>query len=124
MDEIRVDKWLWAVRIYKTRNLASDACRAGKIKIKENTLKPSYIVKVGDVFEITIEQLKKTIEVKALLSNRVSAKLVSDYVIDHTPPEEYERIKMARQFNFEKREKGLGRPTKKERRNIEDFKYL
>lgn len=124
MNDVRIDKWLWAVRIYKTRSLAVEACKAGKIKINGNTLKPSYIVKVGDIFEVAVEQFKKTIQVKELLGNRVSAKLVPNYMVDLTPQEEYERIQLARQFNFEKRDRGVGRPTKKDRRELDDFKYL
>lgn len=122
-ESIRIDKYLWAIRLYKTRSLATDACRAGRVKMGEVQLKPSHEVKVGEVYSLSIEQLHKEIEVKALLGNRVSAKLVENYFIDLTPKEEYERIQMARQYSFEKREHGLGRPTKRDRREIEDFKY-
>ncbi len=121
--EIRIDKFLWAVRIYKTRTLAADALRAGRVKMGEMELKPSHEVKVGERYSISIEQLHKEIEVKALLNNRVGAKLVENYIIDLTPKEEYERIAMARQYAFEKRDRGVGRPTKRDRREIEGFKY-
>ena len=120
---IRIDKYLWAVRLYKTRSLATDACRAGRVKMGEICLKPSHEIKVGERYSISIEQLHKEIEVKALLANRVGAKHVEEYMIDHTPKEEYERIQMARQYTFERRDHGVGRPTKRDRREIEDFKY-
>jgi ribosome-associated heat shock protein Hsp15 len=122
-EEVRIDKWLWAVRLYKTRSLATEACRAGKVKHNGMPIKSSHTVKVGDVYELTIEQLHKVVEVKALLCNRVGAKLVPDYLIDLTPAEEYERIQMIRQYNFERRDRGTGRPTKRERRDIDEFKY-
>lgn len=121
-EEIRIDKWLWAVRLYKTRSQAAEACRAGKVKFGEIPVKSSHTVKVGEVYELTIEQLHKVVEVKALLHNRVGAKLVPDYLIDRTPEEEYERIQMIRQYNFERRDRGTGRPTKRERREMDEFK--
>ena len=121
-EEIRIDKWLWAVRLYKTRSQAAEACRAGKVKLDGVPVKSSHTVKVGEIYELTIEQLHKVVEVKALLHNRVGAKLVPDYLIDRTPEEEYERIQMIRQYNFERRDRGTGRPTKRERREMDDFK--
>lgn len=122
-EEIRIDKWLWAVRLYKTRSQAAEACRAGKVKLGGTPVKSSHTVKVGEVYEITIEQLHKVVEVKALLGNRVGAKLVPDFMNDLTPAEEYERIQMIRQYNFERRDRGTGRPTKRERRDLDEFKY-
>jgi len=119
---VRLDKWLWAIRLYKTRALATDACRLGKITFDGIVAKASKEVKIGDRYEINIDQLHKKIEVKDLLNNRIPAKLVENYVIDLTPKEEYERIEFARKFAYEKRDQGVGRPTKKERRNIESFK--
>ena len=121
-EEIRIDKWLWAVRLYKTRSQAAEACRAGKVKFGGVPVKSSHTVKVGEVYELTIEQLHKVVEVKALLHNRVGAKLVPDYLLDRTPEEEYERIQMIRQYNFERRDRGTGRPTKRERREMDEFK--
>ena len=123
MEKVRIDKWLWAVRIFKTRSLASEAIKSGKVKFDGSNVKTSKDVKVGDVYEITIGQLRKTIQVKAILENRVSAKLVEDYLIDLTPEEEYTRVKMIFQGGFEYRDRGAGRPTKRDRREIEDFKY-
>lgn len=118
----RLDKWLWAVRLYKTRALATDACRLGKITQNGIIAKASKEVKIGDRFEINLNQLHKEIEVKEILNNRIPAKLVENYMIDLTPKQEYERIEVARKFAFEKRDRGVGRPTKKERRDIDSFK--
>jgi len=122
MEEVRIDKWLWSVRIYKTRNLAIDACKAGKVKIDGNAVKPSRIVKEGDVISVSLGPLNKTIRVKQLLHNRISAKLVIDFLEDLTPAEEYERIEFMKEFNAERRERGIGRPTKKDRREIDRLK--
>lgn len=122
-EEVRIDKWLWSVRLYKTRSQAAEACRAGKVKLNGVPVKSSHDVKVGEVYEITIEQLHKVVEVKALLGNRVGAKLVPDFMNDLTPAEECERIQMIRQYNFERRDRGTGRPTKRERRDLDEFKY-
>ncbi|HLN52435.1 MAG TPA: RNA-binding S4 domain-containing protein [Lentimicrobium sp.] len=122
MDEVRIDKWLWSVRFYKTRNLAIDACRAGKVKIDGSSIKPSRIVKEGDIISLSIGPLNKTIRVKQLLHNRISAKLVPEYVEDLTPAEEYERIEFMKEFNAEYRDRGTGRPTKRDRRDIDRLK--
>jgi len=119
---VRLDKFLWSIRIYKTRAMATDACRLGKISFNGAPAKASKEVKIGDIYEVNLNPLKKMIEVKNILKNRVGAKLVEDYIIDHTPKEEYERMEIARKFAFEKRDRGAGRPTKKERRDLESFK--
>lgn len=123
MDTIRIDKYLWAVRLYKTRSIATDACRSGRVKMNGVPLKPSHEIKEGEIYELNIEQMHRTVQVKAPLGNRVGAKLVENYLTDLTPAEEYERIQMARQYSFEQRDRGAGRPTKRERREIEEFKY-
>lgn len=125
MDEsIRIDKYLWAVRLYKTRSIATDACRSGRVKMNGVALKPSHEIRVGEVYELSIEQMHRVIEVKNLLGNRVSAKLVPDFMLDRTPSEEYERIQMIRQYSFEHRDRGVGRPTKRDRREIDELKYF
>ncbi len=120
--EVRIDKWLWCVRLYKTRNLAIDACKAGKVKIDGNSVKPSRIAKTGDIIHVSQGPLNRILRVKELLHNRVSAKLVNDYLEDLTPPEEYERVQLIKEYNAEYRERGLGRPTKKDRRIIDRIK--
>ncbi|MHC1778150.1 MAG: RNA-binding S4 domain-containing protein [Lentimicrobium sp.] len=121
-DELRIDKWLWAVRIYKTRTLAGDSCRAGKVKMDGIAVKPSRALKLGDVMTVSIGPLIRTLKVKALIHNRVSAKLVPESIEDLTPVEEYERIKFMHELNAEKRDRGTGRPTKKDRRFIDKLK--
>ena len=123
MDEgFRIDKWLWAVRIYKTRSQATTACRSGMVKMREHVVKPAHIVKADDIITVRIPPFTKTIKVLALLEKRVSAKLAEAYVQDLTPPDEYQKIKLMKEVNFEYRERGLGRPTKRQRREIEGLK--
>jgi len=122
--EVRIDKWLWSTRVFKTRNQATENCRAGKVKINNSPVKPSHIVKVNEIIEIRFDQLTKTLVVKGIIDNRVSAKLATQYIEDITPKEIIEQYKLARIHNFEKRETGVGRPTKRDRRSIEKFKYI
>ena len=119
---VRMDKWLWAARLFKTRSLAADAIKGGKVKVDDNPVKPSREVKVGDVIQVQIEQLHKVVEVKTVVKNRVSAKQVPEVYNDLTPKEEYERIEFMRAYKAEWRDRGAGRPTKKERRMIERLK--
>jgi ribosome-associated heat shock protein Hsp15 len=118
-NSVRIDKWLWAVRIYKTRSLASDACRSGKVIISEVEVKPSREIKTGDVVIVKTGPIRKTLKVLAPLENRVSAKLVIQFMEDLTPAEEYKKLKMMHDTNFVMRERGAGRPTKRERRDID-----
>lgn len=122
MEGCRTDKWLWSVRIFKTRSQATEACRKGKVKIDEQEVKPSREIKTGDVVKIDLKAFEKTVKVVDLLERRVSAKLVEKYMEDLTPQEEYDKPKKIRQTNYEYRERGAGRPTKKERRLIEKLK--
>lgn len=110
------------MRVYKTRTLATDACRAGKVRVNDRVVKPSHEVKPGEIITLNIAPIHKTLKVLALPVNRLSAKLVPDYMADLTPAEEMEKLKMAREVNFEHRLRGLGRPTKRERREIENLK--
>ncbi|MEI6435054.1 MAG: RNA-binding S4 domain-containing protein [Bacteroidota bacterium] len=119
---IRIDKWLWAVRLFKTRSLASEACRSAKVKILDHVVKPSREIKTGDVISISFPPIVKTVKVCAVSGNRVSAKLVSGLMEDLTPPEEYEKLKRNHETEFEFRQRGIGRPTKRERREIEYLK--
>ena len=119
---VRMDKWLWAARLFKTRSLAADAIKGGKVKVDDKPVKPSREVKVGDVIQVQIEQLHKVVEVKTVIKNRVSAKQVPEVYNDLTPKEEYERIEFMHAYQAEWRDRGAGRPTKKERRMIERMK--
>ena len=121
-EPIRIDKWLWAARLFKTRSLAADAIKGGKVKVDGNPVKPSREVKEGDVIQVQIEQLHKVVQVKTVIKNRVSAKQVPEVYADLTPKEEYERIEFMRAYKAEWRDRGAGRPTKKERRMIERLK--
>ncbi len=121
-EGVRIDKWLWAVRIYKTRNLAADACRAGKVRINDKPVKPSHEVKLNEAIVINLTPLIKTVKVIGILKNRVAAKLVEDYLEDMTPQEEYDKLKLMRELNYEHRRRGEGRPTKKQRRMIDVIK--
>ena len=118
-DTVRIDKWLWSIRIYKTRNKASEACRAGKVKINGIAVKPSREVKAGDIIVINLSPLIKTVEVVEAIKNRVGAKLVPQFANDLTPQEEYDKVKLINEMNFERRDRGSGRPTKKQRRLID-----
>lgn len=125
MEEgLRIDKWLWAVRLFKTRNLASEACRAGKVKMNDQTVKPSREVKSGDVITISFPPMVKTVKVITLSGNRVSAKLVAGLMEDLTPAEEYAKLEKSREHGFEFRQHGTGRPTKRQRREIEYLKRI
>ena len=123
-EDLRIDKWLWAVRLFKTRSLATEACRAGKVKVDNQAVKPSRDVRAGMVISLSQGPITKTIEVKALPKSRISAKLVNDFLTDLTPAEEYERLQLIRELNWEKRPRGSGRPTKLERRSIDRLKDL
>lgn len=122
MEEIRIDKWLWAVRLYKTRSIATEACKAGRIKIDGVAVKPSRTIHKGTIIEVFQPPMQKTIEVKELLKNRVGAKLVENYIVDHTPEEEYEKLQLIKEMRTEWRNRGTGRPTKKDRRDIDRLK--
>lgn len=118
----RIDKFLWSVRLFKTRNQASTACRAGKVRMGDQAVKPSREVKPLDVIVVRVWNMTRTIKVKELLHNRVGAKLVEAYIEEMTPSEEFERAEMLRKLNAERRDRGAGRPTKKERREINRLK--
>jgi len=120
-SKIRIDKWLWTVRLFKTRTLATDACNAGKVKINAVNCKPSREIKKNEKVQIRIGMLLKTVEVLDFPKSRIAAKLVPDYYTDLTPPEEYERLKTI-STAAEWREHGIGRPTKRDRRQLEYVK--
>lgn len=98
MDAVRIDKWLWAVRLFKTRSLAGDACGGGKVKINGQNAKPSREVKAGEIIEVHLTGIKKTVEVLQPIKNRIAAKIVADFMKDLTPPEEYERLEFMHQM--------------------------
>lgn len=118
----RADKWLWEVRLYKTRSQATEACRAGKVKINGESIKPARELRQGDILHISLNPLRKTVEVLQFPTARLGAKWVGSYCADHTPAEEYERVKLIADTQREYRPQGLGRPTKKSRRVIDKLK--
>ena len=118
MEKVRLDRWLWAVRIFKTRNQATEAVKGGRVHVNGDRVKPSRYVHIGDRIEAQLVALKRTVVVKALLEKRVGAKLVSDFMEDLTPPEEFQKRQTIAQTIL-KRDRGMGRPTKKDRREIE-----
>lgn len=124
MKKVRVDKWLWSVRIFKSRSIATNACKKKKVIVNEVSAKPAQMVQVGDIVQVSKNGFHLTFEVVKLISKRVSASLAQPCYIDHTPEEEYEKYKnwYVGKGAPEKREKGAGRPTKRERRQIEEFK--
>jgi ribosome-associated heat shock protein Hsp15 len=118
-DRVRIDKWLWAVRLYKRRSLATDACNAGHVKIGGQNVKPSRSLHVGETITALAGRLHRTVKVLALLEHRIGAKLVPDYLEDLTPPAEYERAREQRAEPLIQYPPGWGRPTKKARRQLE-----
>ncbi len=119
---VRIDKWLWAVRIFKTRSMSSDQCRKGKVLIEGMPVKPSRIIYGDEIIVVKKLPVIYTYRVKEILENRVGAKLVNQYMEDLTDSEELEKLDVFRLAGFEKRDRGIGRPTKKERRLIDRFK--
>lgn len=121
-EEVRIDKWLWAVRLYKTRSLATTACRAGHVKIKGEAAKPSHIIRISEVISARAGEINRTVKVLGFLGQRVGPKLVEKYLEDLTPAAEYLRAAEDRlQPRAPRRPKGTGRPTKKERRQLEEL---
>ncbi|MDQ1354522.1 MAG: ribosome-associated heat shock protein Hsp15 [Acidobacteriota bacterium] len=118
----RLDKWLWAVRVFKTRSMATDACKKGKIFINGIAAKPSHLVKIGEVIERRESMITRSFKVTGLLEKRVSAKVAVNYMEEVTPPEEFTKLELARTSMIAVRERGSGRPTKKERRDIEKLR--
>ncbi|MDQ8205547.1 S4 domain-containing protein [Pelagicoccus sp. SDUM812003] len=119
LEKVRVDRWLWAVRLFKTRGQAAEACRGGKVHANGEKLKPSRFVRVGERLEVSKEGILREVKVVGLLEKRVGAKLVENYMQDLTPPERFELLRMTAAQHVLRRDAGLGRPTKRDRREIE-----
>lgn len=117
----RIDKFLWSVRIFKTRSKATEACRSGKVTIDGIAVKAAKEVEVGTIIKVKKDHIHHEFKVLALLEKRVGAKLVSDFVLETTSPEELNKLEIMKQ-NFEYRDRGLGRPTKKDRRILSKIK--
>ena len=121
MDEVRIDKWLWAVRVFKTRSIATDACRKGRVAIDGATVKPARMLQRGAIVSVRKPPVTYSFRVLELIGSRVGAKLVPQYMENVPPREQYELLELQRVSGFVDRAKGLGRPTKKDRRDLDQF---
>ncbi len=122
MAEERVDKWLWAMRVFKTRTIATEACKKGRVSIGGVAVKPSSCIKEGDVIDVKKPPITYSFRVLKVTGNRLGAKLVPEYLENVTAPEQYELLEMTRISGFVDRRKGLGRPTKRDSRELSRFK--
>lgn len=120
-DEGRIDKWLWAMRVFKTRSIATEACKKGRVMMSGNPVKPSKMIKVGDEIDVRKPPVTFRFKVLKLANNRLGAKLVPEYMENITPASQYEILEMAKISGFVDRRKGLGRPTKRESRELSKF---
>lgn len=121
-NPVRIDKWLWAVRLFKTRSQATEACKKGRVVIDKVQVKPSRVVKTGDVVQIKRPPVTYSFKVLGLIEKRVGAKVAVEFVKDITPKEELEVLEMQKHMGgWMQRDRGTGRPTKKERRDLDDF---
>lgn len=120
-ETARIDKWLWAARIFKTRSIASDACKNGRVTIGGVNMKPSRSVKVGDVVSVKKPPVTYSFKVLKTIEQRVGAKLIPEIYENATDPKQYELLEMSRISGFVDRARGTGRPTKKERRALDAF---
>ncbi|MCR5313333.1 MAG: RNA-binding S4 domain-containing protein [Bacteroidaceae bacterium] len=121
MAEARIDKWLWAARIYKTRTIAADACKNGRVTVGGVKMKPSKMVKEGEVVDVKKGPIVYSFKVLKAIQNRVGAKLVPEVLQNVTSPKQLELLEMNRISGFVDRARGTGRPTKKERRDLDEF---
>lgn len=121
MGEVRVDKWLWAVRIFKTRTIAAEACKKGRVMIDGVVVKPSRNVKVGDIVDVRKPPVTFSFKVLALADKRMGAKLVPGFMENVTAPDQYELMELNKLSGYIDRQRGTGRPTKKERRDLDQF---
>lgn len=121
MNEVRVDKWLWAMRVFKTRTVATEACKKGRVYVGDVPVKPSRTIKVGDVVNVRKPPVTYSFKVLALTQNRLGAKLVPDYMENITPKSELDLLEIVKISGFIDRRKGLGRPTKREGRELAQF---
>ena len=121
-EKLRIDKYLWSIRLFKTRSLATEACDGGKVKCNDMQVKPSKSVNIGEIYEVKTVARRWTVKVTGLLHNRLAHTEAIKYYEDLTPPEELERMKFeASSFHTGKRLSKVGRPTKKQRRDLEGF---
>lgn len=120
-EGVRIDKWLFAVRLFKTRSLAAEECKKGKVLINGIAVKPSREIHEGETIHVKRPPITRSYKVIALTENRMAAKLVPEYLLETTPASELEILEVQKNMSFFNRERGTGRPTKKERRDLDDF---
>ena len=121
MEEAKIDKWLWAARIFKTRTIAADACKNGRVTIEGVNVKPSRMVKVGETVSVRKPPITYSFRILKTIEQRVGAKLLPEIYENVTAPEQYELLEMTRISGFVDRARGTGRPTKKDRRSLDAF---
>lgn len=120
-NEARIDKWLWAARIFKTRSIAADACKNGRVTMKGQNMKPSHMVKVGEVVSVKKPPITYSFKILKAIEQRVGAKMLPEIYENVTDPKQYELLEISRISGFVDRARGTGRPTKKERRALDAF---
>lgn len=121
MSEARIDKWLWAVRIFKTRTIAAEACKKGRITINGSQIKPSRMIKPGEVIQVRKSPITYSFKVLQTIEKRIGAKLVPEVMENVTTPDQYELLELSKISGFVDRARGTGRPTKKDRRSLDEF---
>jgi len=121
LEEARIDKWLWAARIFKTRTIAADACKNGRVTIGGSNVKPSRMVKAGETIDVKKSPVVYSFRILKPIEQRVGAKLIPEIYENVTAPDQYELLEMTRISGFVDRQRGTGRPTKKERRSLDAF---
>lgn len=121
MPEARIDKWMWAARIFKTRTIAAEACKKGRIYINGAQAKPARMIKPGDTIQVKKTPITYSFKVIQAIEKRVGAKLVPEIMENITTPDQYELLEMSKISGFVNRAKGTGRPTKKDRRDLDEF---
>ncbi len=121
MSEARIDKWLWAVRLFKTRTLAAEACKKGRVSVNGTQIKPSKTVKPGEVVQVRKPPVTYSFKVLQAIEKRIGAKLVPEVMENVTTPDQYELLEMSKISGFVDRARGTGRPTKKDRRSLDEF---
>lgn len=121
MSEARIDKWLWAVRLFKTRTLAAEACKKGRVSVNGTQIKPSKTVKPGEVVQVRKPPVTYSFKVLQAIEKRIGAKLVPEVMENVTAPDQYELLEMSKISGFVDRARGTGRPTKKDRRSLDEF---
>jgi ribosome-associated heat shock protein Hsp15 len=124
MDKVRIDKWLWAVRIFKTRSMAAEACKKGKVTVNGVTIKTSRDVRLNEIIDLRVPPITRSYKVFDISGKRMSAKLAVDFVKDVTAQDQLNLLDATKNFGFEKRDRSIGRPTKHDRRMIDKLKDI